>query len=74
MFKTVSKGGVGTIGLFISFALVLLGVDVEQTQIDEIALAAFNVMSFIMVVVGQIDRDDLAWGVFRKEPRDYDVE
>lgn len=74
MFKTVSKGGVGTIGLFISFALVLIGVDVEQTQIDEVALAVFNVVSFIMIVIGQIDRDDLAWGLFRKQLRDYDAD
>lgn len=61
-----SMAGVGMYGFIIVSLLRMLGVDVEQTEVDNVVLAAVTVGTFVIWVVGQLRRSDLVGGLLRK--------
>lgn len=68
MFKTTSKTGVGVAALVIMMVLELLGVEgITESMIATHIVSTIEVVSFILVIVGQLTRGDLVGGLFRKE-------
>ena len=61
-----SMAGVGMYGFIIASLLRMLGVEVEQTEVDNFLLAGLTVVTFLMWVWGQLRRTDLTAGLFRK--------
>jgi len=68
MFKYVSFTGTGLVILILSVVAEILGIDLDEKQKTEIANAFMIIFAFAMTVVGQLLREDLKWGLFRKKP------
>lgn len=66
MFNNVSMTGSGVIVYIIAFALSYFGVlNVDNSQIARAVEAASQVIGFLMIVWGQIRRNDLQYGLWR---------
>lgn len=67
MFKTISKAGLGAfIVTTLNFIFPLIGVEVPEGSTIAFVESATNVIGFIFLVYGQIDRKDLVGGFLRK--------
>jgi len=67
MFKQTSMTGVGMLSLILVNLMQWIGiVDFSETQATEVIGAAIQVVSFGLMVWGQIRRSDLSLGIFRK--------
>lgn len=67
MFKTISKAGLGAfIVTILNFIFPLIGVEVPEGSTIAFVESATNVIGFIFLVYGQIDRKDLVGGFLRK--------
>lgn len=58
--------GTGLIVSALVFGLPLIGVEVAQGQIAEFVENCIKVIGFVLLVVGQVRRSDLRFGLFRK--------
>lgn len=58
--------GSGLIIFILALALPLFGVDVDQGSITQFVNATAQVIGFIMMVIGQVRRPDLKFGVIRR--------
>ena len=69
MFTSVSKTGVGVVGIIV-FVVVLLGqwfgLDIAQADATQFAQNIIGVFGFLMTVYGQYKRADLVNGLVRK--------
>ena len=65
-FTNVSMTGTGAAVLIITIILQLLGVEVVEGSVQEVVVAAVEVVSFAMVIAGQLRRKDLRFGFLRR--------
>lgn len=68
MFAKTSLAGNGLIILLVGLTARLLGIDLDDKDVTEIATATTIVLGFCYMVAGQLMRDDLKWGYWRKTP------
>lgn len=67
MFSNLSKAGLGvTIVTVLNFVFPMIGVEVPEGSTAAFIESMGNVLGFILLVYGQIDRKDLNMGLFRK--------
>ena len=61
-------GGVGLAIMVVSLLARVLGLDLDDQQVTEVATASVAVLGFIYLCAGQLFREDLKWGIKRKQP------
>lgn len=69
MFSNISMTGAGVITGFlplIMLALSFFGVDVAEEQVVSALNGLLGFISLILLIVGQVRRKDLEFGIFRK--------
>lgn len=64
--QNVSKAGVGMYAVLIMSVLSLFGIQADLETVEGVVVSAISLASFVMWVWGQIDRDDLTFGLWRK--------
>ena len=64
--KNISIAGLGMYTFLVASLLKIVGVDVEQSTIDEAVLGLVTFVSFLLWVWGQLRRSDLYLGFKRK--------
>jgi hypothetical protein len=69
-FNKTSMAGTGVYIMTIACVSRLLGIDLDDQKITELAEASMLVFGFIMTVIGQVLRSDLKWGIVRRKPLD----
>ena len=62
----ISKNGVA----LILFVASITGLNIEEAMAENVVLAITTLVSFALMVVNQLDRKDLKWGLLRKEPKE----
>lgn len=60
--------GTGMIVFFLSVLFSWLGLNADAGQIQMWADALIKVAGLGMLILGQLMRQDLSWGLFRKRP------
>lgn len=71
MFKNTSKAGVGLWITILTLIIQMFGLDISDQQVIEVVHAAAQVVGFVLLVWGQLDRTDLTFfGLMRKESRE----
>lgn len=68
MFSKYSFAGVGWLVALIGLVVNYFGLDLDEAAITELAIAFVTVFGFVQALLGQLLREDLDWGLFRKEP------
>ena len=68
MFNSVSMTGSGLLTMGLGLLLHWLGVNVETSQIAGWVDSIINVVGLVMLIIGQLKRKDLTFGLFRKVP------
>lgn len=66
MFNTVSMTATGLIGLVLTWGLGRLGVTASADSIQGLAVGLVQFASLILTFWGQVRRQDLSMGIFRK--------
>jgi uncharacterized membrane protein len=66
MFKTVSMTGTGILTVLLSYVLSYLGVNAGTSEIADWVNSIINVLGLCWIIIGQIRRSDLDFGIFRK--------
>lgn len=69
MFQNYSRAGIGMYTFIVTAFLRAFDIEVTDTQVEEVVLAVINIVAFIVWVWGQIERDDVEFGLIRKMPR-----
>lgn len=69
MFNTISMTGSGILGLAVLYVLNLFGWDASMESIDGIILAVATFVTAAWAFWGQVRRNDLVAGFFRKDPK-----
>jgi hypothetical protein len=67
MFTTISKAGLGMYIVLAIAVLHALGFGLDAGTTTEAVLAILNGVGAILWIVGQFLREDLGWGIFRKQ-------
>ncbi len=65
MFKSVSLGGSGWLVLGLLWFLKAIEVDFDESQASHIISITWELVGFLMLIVGQLRRKDLSWGFWR---------
>ena len=65
-FGKISMAGSGLIISILAVALPFFGVSVDQGSITQFVANTAQVIGFIMLVVGQVRRPDLRFGIVRR--------
>ncbi len=65
MFENKSFAGTGWLVLLLSLVARHFGLDLDDAEITELALALATVGGFLAALWGQIRRKDLKYGLFR---------
>lgn len=69
-FVITSKGGVGlVIFTVLQILLPTIGIEVEEGSIMAFVNALGTVVGFILMAYGQWDREDLKFGIIRKQKK-----
>lgn len=68
MFNTVSLTGTGIVVFVLVQVLSYFNIIVPETQVQSAVEAIIQIVSFLMIIYGQIRRADMAYGLFRKVP------
>lgn len=67
MFTSLSKAGLGaTLVTLLNFVFPLIGVEVPEGSTTAFVENLGNILGFVLLVWGQIDRKDLRMGLFRQ--------
>jgi hypothetical protein len=66
MFNTVSMTGSGMAILIIMTIAQFLGISFDQNQVAMIVKDVIDIAGFVFMVWGQLRRNDLVMGLFRK--------
>jgi hypothetical protein len=61
---------VGAIATVLVLFLKFIGIDVDAGVVTEFIVNIMGAGAFIMWLYGQFRRDDLIWGLWRKEPKE----
>lgn len=62
----VSMAGTGLLVMLIEVLLKILGVEVPEGGVAENINNVVMVVGFVLLIVGQVRRKDLKFGIFRK--------
>jgi hypothetical protein len=62
----VSKAGVGMYATMIVALLHIVGIDADEGTVTEVIMAGVTLITFSVWVWGQLSREDLKFGLFRK--------
>lgn len=66
MLSNISMTGAGVVLGLLTVGLPIFGVHVDNTQLGDMVNKAFEVLSFILMIAGQLRRPDLHFGLIRK--------
>ena len=66
MFSNTSMAGTGVAITLIMLAIKLLGLDIDEGQVTEVVTSGGQVVGFVLLVIGQVKRKDLKFGLLRK--------
>ncbi len=67
--KYVSLTGIGVLVMLIEWILKFFGLEVSVDGITEAVNGFISFIAFVMIIVGQVRRRDLEFGLVRKNPR-----
>ena len=66
MFSVLSKSGVGLYVLIIQIVLDAIGIQAPEGTVTAVVDSLVTLVSFALLVWGQLDRKDLTAGIIRK--------
>jgi len=66
MLNTVSLTGTGVLISLLAMGLKYFGIVVDENQVAAFVNNLAQIVAFVMIIVGQVRRKDLSFGLLRK--------